>query len=302
MTWTTGSAFDEQAGQVDSLLEGSTTIPAKVEDHCIDVLFNEIFQDLTHVARGAAVVWIPAASTFHIQVEAGQVDDPDEEWLAGRFGPVFEDCLLGFAILEFDSVTSDVDHASIQAVLIGNFQSHDRTTLASDFFDDFAEFHIDDVLDFTVDSLPDPDNAVFRLQASLFIGGPFGDDLVDDGIAVNRPQFGTDAVKFERHLNLEVLVRTRGHVARVRIERHGHRGQIHFEEFVAIGLVHSLGETHIATADLLFLLLLGHFFFIINAKPQKIELDSLAPSFSRLSFIFCIMGFVGIAEDLFVDG
>ena len=76
---------------------------------------------------------------------------------------------------------------------------------------------------------PDGDDAVFRFQAFVEVGGTAGNDLHDLGVAVLAGQHGADSDEGELHVDVEILFAAGGHVAGVRIEEMGEAVEIKFK-------------------------------------------------------------------------
>ena len=103
----------------------------------------------------------------------------------------------------------------------------------------FMSMHVDDR---AVVALADADDAIVGLQAAVLRGRAAGDDLLDDRVAVGAFSAAPMPSRFSRIWISKFSSVSARHVGRVRIEGRGQGGQIHFQQFVVIGLLHPLGE------------------------------------------------------------
>ena len=101
-----GAFFDEEAGEIDGLLERAAAIAPEVHDDALDVLLLEPVDEREHVFGGA--LRARRAAVLHVGVEGRQDDPAEPERGSIRAGPL-DDFGLGFLLLEFDLVALDRD-------------------------------------------------------------------------------------------------------------------------------------------------------------------------------------------------
>ena len=291
------AGVDEQAGQVDRFGQRTAAVEPQVEHHGVDMLLAELRQDRLHIAGRALVVRQTQASSFHVHVEARQVDEADLIGLA--VADLLDHFAPGFALFQFDLSAGDVVDHLLGLAVRNHFQADDRAALAADLFDRLVQAEVGRVFDRPVFALADADDPVLLLQLAVFERGPAGNDLVDDRVAVVVLQLRTDAVQLQPHRDLEVFLRRRRHVGRVRIVGRRHGRQIPFEQVVMLELMHPLLDAQVAARKLVAGFLAFH--LLGGLQHQQVVLDLLPPQVFRLFRCLGVLGLLRVAGKLFVD-
>ena len=126
-------------------------------------------------------------------------------------------------ILELDLVAGDFDDGAFGGIvrITGNdLQANRGVFLAANFFDDFVEFHVDDILEVLI-TLSDADDAVADFESSILVGRAAGDEFHDFHISILGAKNGSDADERKLHGNLEILHFAGAHVVGVGVVTQG---------------------------------------------------------------------------------
>ena len=219
------TGFEEEAGEVDGLGEGSAAVAAQVEDEALDVLGVEFGDEAGDVERGASLRGLGVVAELHARIERGQLDVAELARRAvGIDGGL--DARGGGLLLELDLVAHEHDGLDRVDVVGGDdLDSHGAALGAADEADGLVERPVADVDEFLV-ALRDGDDLVAGDEAGLgrvALGGAAWDDLDDLGGAVVRLKRGADALERKLHVDPEILLRNGGEIAGVGVVRGGHR-------------------------------------------------------------------------------
>ena len=122
-----------------------------------------------------------------------------------------------------------------------HLKAHLGSLRSTDFLNHLVEFHVDDILEglFPLGHGGDP---VVWLEPAILVGGASGNDFHDLGVAIVRPEHGTDPDQGEAHLDVEVLHVGGTHVLGVRVVTLGKRHEECPHHILVALLVHALEE------------------------------------------------------------
>ena len=285
------AALDKKPAEIDGFLERSATVLAQVDHEPLDIFFLQTLQKRGDIGGGA--FGFPAST--HVRVKGGQGNPTDAGDFTVRAFDI-EQLGLGFLILELDFVARDLDDGAIGGIvrITGNdLQANRGVFLAANFFDDFVEFHVDDILEVLI-SLGDADDAVTDFEASILVGGAAGDEFHDFYISILGAKNGSDAHEGELHGNLEILHFAGAHVVRVGVVTQGEGFEKGADLILALHFLHifqklivAAGESFLRRAE----------FEFAEFLLQKLGLDAVAPELVGFSEVFRPGGFLAVEFD-----
>ena len=246
------AAVDEQAGELDRLVQRAAAVVAQVQHHAIDLVGAQPGQQLADVAGGGGIVVLVQAPAFEVLVEARQLDHADT---LGR-GPVVggdgDDFRLRRLVFQADLVAHQ-HHAVGLAVQAGLGRDHVQADLgalgAADLGDDVVDAPADHVFHRAAVALADADHAIAGLELARHTGRTAGHDLADRDHVVLFLQLRADAFQRQRHRHVERLGRARGEVIGVRVDRIGVAVDEGLEHILALPLGDALGEVGVALVE-----------------------------------------------------
>src|SRR5690606_25700959 len=174
------AVVDEQAGELDRLVQRAAPVVAQVQHHPVDALPVEFAQQAGDVAGRRGVVVAAHPATLEVLVEARQLDDADPA--IGHAVAAFDvvDLGLGGLVLDPDLVAGDrhPHRLAVQPGLGGHYvQPHQRALGTADLLDHVVQAPADHVLDLAVAALANADDAVAGPEQAGLVGRSTGHDL-----------------------------------------------------------------------------------------------------------------------------
>src|SRR5690606_4270634 len=189
---------DEQAGELDRLVERTATVAAQVHHHAVDVLAAELLQQPGHVARGRSVVVAVLPATLEVLVGGGQLGHADAALGRAVLGRQGQDLGLGGLLGEADLRPREQDAGGLGIHAHGgrdHIQPHLRALRPLDLLDHVVDAPADHVLHRPALALADADDAVAGGELAAGLGRTAGDQLADHDHVVLLLQLRADALE-----------------------------------------------------------------------------------------------------------
>ena len=200
---------DEQAGDIDGLVEQAAAVLPEVHDDGLDAHRLELDEQLLDVGGGAGT-----GAVLVLAVEGGELDDAEEGAAAG--GGDFDGLGRGHLADELDLVALERDGLAAAGRHVDE-ETHGRALLAADTADGLGEAHADDVFHLAVFVLADRDDLVAGLHLAREVERAAREEVLDDAGAVFVGERGADAHERVAHRDLELFQRLLGEEGRMRV-------------------------------------------------------------------------------------
>ncbi len=241
--------FDEEAGQVDGLLERTAAVAAQIQNHPGDVFLREFAEQPGDIQSGAFRLAALAALQLEARIKGGQIDDAQADRFAIRVRQ-FDDLCFGLLVLEFNFFPDqrhDFPHGGVGGIRRDHREPHFAVLRAADQLHHLAQLHIDYFHRLAI-TLGDGNDPVVRFQF-FAAHGRAGLELLDLAVTVLGAEQRADAEQRELHRDGKVLQLRLAHVVGVRIIDAGQRGEINLQHIVIIILVERPQNAVVAAGD-----------------------------------------------------
>ena len=188
------------------LLQRTAAIVAEINDEPLNPVRNKFVNQLLNVTRRRAVVFVAVAVRLKIDVERRNINDANTVSLVG-FIRELDDFLLRGLLFKLDLIAPNRDHPALVGFALAwdHLESDNRVTRASDQIDHFVQAPAHDILDRPTFALANADDELRRFQFTLLVGRSSGNQSGDFGVLVFYLQHGTNPLKREAHIDVEVL-------------------------------------------------------------------------------------------------
>ena len=206
------AVLDEQAGELDGLLQRAAGVRAQVNDDAGNFFRLQPVDQFGDVRRGGFGRGVAVVAEVDGGVKRRQVNDADAP-AVGKFHQL----RLGFGILELDLVADERDHLARGVVRAGaEGQANLGALRPANLLDHFFQVHVHHVHRRLV-ALRDGDDAVFFVHLLALRRRAAGHERADGAIAVVLAELRADAEQREVHADGKILRMGRAEIIRVRV-------------------------------------------------------------------------------------
>ena len=240
------TGLDEQARDLEGLVQGSALVVPDVHDQRVDALLAQLPDEPADVPARAPEVVPARRPARDVEVEGGNVDDADPRGRAVA-GPRLQDPPGGGLVVEVDAVADEGERTgrSRRGARGEDPEVHGAALRAADEVHHVLEPPAHDVRHLALVGLAHADDPVVHPELAASVGRTSGDDAAHDGVLPHRLQGGSDSLEREAHPDPEVLRRSRREILAVRVDGSDVRIEEVLNDVVRVDLVHPPGHARI---------------------------------------------------------
>src|SRR5690606_22603639 len=232
--------IDKQIGHGGDFVEGATAIVAQVENDAVDSRRLELLHQFGDISGGTFVVGIPVVEGVKVNVEGGQIDNPNLDRLAVVVE--VDNATFGRLLLQLHLVPHDAYHlVGARTLTLGgnDFEAHRAALGAADKIDDVLKAPADHVL-YGLVVLAYPHHFILGRQNTLLARRTAGDYPHHAGGFIFHFEDGTNALELERHTDIEVFQLAGRVIAGMGVVEGGEGVHIVLVNVLGVGLLHPL--------------------------------------------------------------